>query len=82
MACNKYASSLCRKADNKLSVLARLSNFMSSKFRGIISKTFIEFQFGFCPLIVKGINKTILIICRSVHFAYFTKIAIALAWPF
>ena len=52
--CNEHASSLCRKAVNKLSVLARLSNFvlnMSFKQRRILMKTFIEFQFGYCPLI-------------------------------
>ena len=44
-------SSLCRKVGNKLSVLARLSNFMSFKQRRILSKTFIESRFGYCPLI-------------------------------
>ena len=44
-------SSLCRKVGNKLSVLARLPNFMSFKQRRIILKTFIESQFGYCPLI-------------------------------
>ena len=39
---NEHVSSLCRKAGNKLSVLARLSNFMSFKQRRILSKTFIE----------------------------------------
>ena len=48
---NEQVSSLCRKAGNKLSVLARLSNFMSFKQRRILLKTFIESQFGYCPLI-------------------------------
>ena len=48
---NEHVSSLCRKAGNKLSVLARLSNFMSFKQRRILLKTFIESQFGYCPLI-------------------------------
>ena len=42
---------MCRKAGKKLSVLARLSNFMSVKQRHILLKTFIESQFGYCPLI-------------------------------
>ena len=48
---NEHVSSLSRKAGNKLSVLARLSNFMSFKQRRILLKTFIESQFGYCPLI-------------------------------
>ena len=48
---NEHVSSLCRKASNKLSVLARLSNFMSFKQRRILLKTFIESQFGYCPLV-------------------------------
>ena len=48
---NGHLSSLCRKAGNKLSVLARLSNFMSFNQRRILLKTFIESQFGYCPLV-------------------------------
>ena len=48
---NEHVSSLCRKVGNKLSVLARLSNFMSFKLRRILLKTFIESQFGYWPLI-------------------------------
>ena len=48
---NEYVSSLYRKLDNKLSVLARLSNFLIFKQRRILLKTFIEFQFGYYPLI-------------------------------
>ena len=48
---NENVSSLCRKVGNKLSVLARLSNFMSFKQRGTLLKTFIESKFGYCPLI-------------------------------
>ena len=48
---NEHLSSLCRKVGNKLSVLARLSNFMSFKQRGVLLKTFIESQFGYWPLI-------------------------------
>ena len=48
---NEHVSSLCRKAGNKLSVLARLPNFMSFKQRGVLLKTFIESQFGYWPLI-------------------------------
>ena len=46
-----YVSSLCKKAGKKLSVLARLSYFMSLNQRRTLMKTFIESQFGYCPLI-------------------------------
>ena len=48
---DSYVSSLCKKAGKKLSVLARLSNFMSLNQRRTLLKTFIESQFGYCPLI-------------------------------
>ena len=41
---------LCKKAGRKLSVLARLSNYMSFEKRKILLKTFVESQFGYCPL--------------------------------
>ena len=40
-----------RKREKKLSVIARLSNFMSLNQRRTLMKTFIESQFGYCPLI-------------------------------
>ena len=48
---DEHISSLCRKEGNKLSLLARVSNFMRFKKRLILLKTFIESQFGYCPLI-------------------------------
>ena len=48
---NEHVSSVCRKAGNKLSVLARLLNFMSFKQRRILLKTFVESQFKYCLLI-------------------------------
>ena len=46
---NECVSSLCKKAGKKLSIFARLSNFMSIKQRKILMKSFIESQFGCCP---------------------------------
>ena len=34
----------------KLSALASLSNFMSLTQRRVLTKTFIESQYGYCPL--------------------------------
>ena len=48
---NDHVRTLCNNAGKKLSVLARLSNFMSITQKRIIMKSFIESQFGYCPLV-------------------------------
>ena len=48
---NKYISSLCKKSDGKLSILSRLSNLMSFQQRRLLKKSFVEAQFGYCPLV-------------------------------
>ena len=47
---DEYVFDLCKKAGRKLSVLARLSNYMSFEKRKILLKAFAESQFGYCPL--------------------------------
>lgn len=44
---DKYVSALCNKAEQKVSVLARLSNYISTKQRSIMLKAFIEARFGY-----------------------------------
>ena len=41
---------LCKEAGKKLSALARLGNFLSLEQRKRLMKSFIESQFGYCPL--------------------------------
>ena len=48
---DEYIASSCKKAGKKLSVLARLSNFMYTKKKRILMKAFIESQFDYCLLI-------------------------------
>ena len=72
---NKYVSSLCKKAGKKPSILARLLNFISIKERKILMKSFIESQFGYCPLIWmfhgRGMNNKINHLHeRSLHIVY------------
>ena len=43
--------SLCQKAGRKLTVLARVSKFVSFKQKRILMKTSVESLFGYCPLI-------------------------------
>ena len=47
---DEYLISLCKKTRKKLSALARLANFLSLEQRKLSMKTFIESQFGYCPL--------------------------------
>ena len=48
---DEHVSTLCRKAAQKLHALARIAHFMSSRQRRIIMKSFINSQFGYCPLV-------------------------------
>ena len=47
---DEYVFDLCKKAGRKLSVLARLTNYMSFEKKRILLKAFVESQFGYCPL--------------------------------
>ena len=46
---DEHVSNLCKKAGRKLSVLARLSSYMTLTQRRVLMKSFIEAQFGYCP---------------------------------
>ena len=47
---DEYVFHLCKKAGRKLSVLARLSNYMSFEKEKILLEAFVQSQFGYCPL--------------------------------
>ena len=47
----EHVSNLCKKAGWKLPVLARLSSYMTLTQRKVLMKSFIEAQFGYCPLV-------------------------------
>ena len=46
-----HIGSLCRKAGQKLSVLARLKNYLTSDQRNLLNNSVIKSQFTYCPLI-------------------------------
>ena len=46
-----HVFSLCKKSSQKLSVLARISNYMSFDKKRILFKAFVESQFAYLPLI-------------------------------
>ena len=51
LKCYEHVSNTCKKASNKLHALSRISNFMTVQKRRIVMKSFIEPQFGYCPLV-------------------------------
>ena len=46
-----HVFTICKKVNLKLHALARISNLMSTNKLRIIMKSFIESQFGYCPLV-------------------------------
>ena len=48
---NKHVTILCKKANQNLHALARISKYMSTQQLRLIMKAFISSQFGYCPLI-------------------------------
>ena len=47
----KHIVKQCKKAGQKLSVLARVCNILDQERRRTLTKAFIESLFGYCPLI-------------------------------
>ena len=48
---DEYVLNQCKKAGRKLSALTRICKFMSLERRRTLMKSFIESQFGYCPLV-------------------------------
>ena len=46
----EYVFDLCKIAGRKLSILARLTNYMSFEKKKILLKAFVESKFEYCPL--------------------------------
>ena len=47
----KHISGICNKASQKIHVLSRITSYMSLNKRRLLTKTFVESQFNYCPLI-------------------------------
>ena len=56
---NEHVSKLCKKGNQKLHALARISKYLSKEKLRILMKTFIETQFNYCPLMWMFHNRTI-----------------------
>ena len=47
----EHVSELCKKGNQKLHALARISRYLDKSKLRIIMKTFIQSQFNYCPLV-------------------------------
>ena len=56
---NEHVSKLCKKGNQKLHALARISKYLSKDKLKIILKTFIISQYNYCPLTWMFHNKTL-----------------------
>ena len=56
---NEHVSNLCKKGNQKLHALARISKYLSTEKLKIIMKTFIQSQFNYCPLTWMFHNRTL-----------------------
>ena len=48
---NEHLTNICKKASQKLSALARISQVLPFHKRRTIMKAFVESQFSYCPLV-------------------------------
>ena len=55
----EHVSTLCKKGNQKLHALARISRYLSKDKLRILMKAFIESQFNYCPLVWMFHNRTI-----------------------
>ena len=66
---DNHFNKLCKKASLKLNVLARIATFMNFSKKQIIMTSFIESQFGYCPLIwifhSRGLNNKITVFMKE-----------------
>ena len=56
---NEHVTNLCKKGNQKLHALARISKYLSQDKLRIIMKTFIDSQFNYCPLTWMFHNRTL-----------------------
>ncbi len=56
---SEHVSELCKKGNQKLHALARISRYLDKSKLRIIMKTFIQSQFNYCPLVWMFHNRTL-----------------------
>jgi len=55
----EHVSELCKKGNQKLHALARVSKYLDGRKLKLIMKTFIQSQFNYCPLVWMFHNRTL-----------------------
>ena len=58
---------VCKRVDQKLHALARVSKFISKKKLRVIMKAFIMSQFSYCPLVWMCHSRTLNIKINKLH---------------
>ena len=56
---NEHVTNLCKKGNQKLHALARISKYLNEDKLKIIMKTFFQSQFNYCPLVWMFHNRTL-----------------------
>ena len=56
---NEHVTNLCKKANQKLHALARISKYLNEDKLKILMKTFIQSQFNYSPLVWKFHSRTL-----------------------
>ena len=64
---DKHVENLCKKASQKLHALARISKYMYLRQRRIIMKSFINSQFGYCPIVWMFHSRTLNRRINNIH---------------
>ena len=64
---NEHVSRLCKKASQKLHALVRVSRYMNTAKKRLIMKSFINSQFGYCPLVWLFHSRTLNTRINKIH---------------
>ena len=64
---DNHISKLCKKANQKLPALLRVSKFMNYEKRRVIMKSFITSQFSYCPLVWMFHNRGTNDLINNIH---------------
>ena len=64
---DKHIKSLCRKAGQKLNVLARISNYVTRDQKSLLLNLIIKSQFSYCPLIWMSCSRSLNNLINRIH---------------
>ena len=64
---DKHIKSLCRKVDQKLNILARISNYLAHDQKRLFLNSVIKSQFSYCPLIWTFCSRSLNNLINRIH---------------